>query len=232
MNGLFIAGTDTGCGKTAVGCALAAAARARGLRVRVLKPIETGCGPAGPADALALAAAAGDARPVAELCPYALALPAAPQAAAAAAGVAIELERIIAAYRAACRGADLVLVEAAGGLRVPISAGLDMSGLARALELPVLLVARAALGTLNHTQLTLEAAARDGLHVVGVLVSHTAPELPAAERANLDLLPGLLRVPFLGELRHGAHASGSSAADEQQLTAILNALSQAFKRRA
>jgi dethiobiotin synthetase len=231
LNGLFIAGTDTGCGKTAVGRALAAAARARGLCVRVLKPIETGCGPEGPADALALAAAAGDTRPVAELCPYALALPAAPQAAAAAEGVAIELERIRAAYHAARRGADLVLVEAAGGLRVPIAPDLDMAGLARALELPVLVVARAALGTLNHTKLTLEAAARAGLQVVGVLVSHTTPELPPAERANLDLLPGLIDVPLLGELPHAAQSSGNAPEAERHLDRVLTSLSQMFKRR-
>jgi dethiobiotin synthetase len=224
LSGLFIAGTDTGVGKTAVGCALARAARERGLRVRVLKPIETGCAAGPPADALALAAAAGDARPAAELCPYALALPAAPAAAAAAEGVAIELERIVTCYHGARRGADLVLVEGAGGLRVPIAARLDMAGLARALDLPVLVVARAALGTLNHTQLTLEAAERDGLRVLGVVVSHTAPELPAAERANLDLLPALLRAPFLGELPHAPAGSGSAGAAGLQLERLFAAL--------
>jgi len=110
-----------------------------------------------------------------------------------------------------------------GGLRVPITAALDMAGLARALELPVLVVARAALGTLNHTRLTLEAARGEGLRVVGVVVSHTAPALSAADRANLDLLPGLLDVPFLGELAHAA--GGSADAGRLQLDPLWRAAS-------
>ena len=90
MTRVFVTGTDTGAGKTAVACAIARAARAAGLRVRVVKPIETGCargadGELVPADALALANAAGDSSPLSHLGPYRFALPAAPEAAAAAA---------------------------------------------------------------------------------------------------------------------------------------------------
>ena len=90
MSAVFVTGTDTGAGKTAVACAIARSARAAGLRVRVLKPIETGCargkdGELVAADALALAEAAGDRAPLARLCPYRFALPAAPEVAAAAA---------------------------------------------------------------------------------------------------------------------------------------------------
>jgi dethiobiotin synthetase len=205
----FVAGTDTGCGKTAVACALARAGRDAGLHIRVLKPIETGCarGPDGalvPADALALATAAGDDAPVERLCPYRFELPAAPEVAAAEAGLHIDVSRIADAYALAERDADLVLAEAAGGLLVPIAPGLDMAGLSAHFDWPLVVVARAALGTINHTLLTLEAASLRGLRVLGVVVSHTAPDLSHAERRNLDRLIARLPARFLGELPHGA----------------------------
>ena len=123
MKGLFVTGTDTGCGKTTVACAIARAAREAGLRVRVLKPVETGCVGGVPADATALGEAAGDERPLEELCPYRLALPAAPEIAARQERVEIDPDALQRAFASAADGADLVLVEGAGGLRVPIRAG-------------------------------------------------------------------------------------------------------------
>ncbi|HKC50395.1 MAG TPA: dethiobiotin synthase [Myxococcota bacterium] len=209
MSAVFVTGTDTGAGKTAVACALARAARAAGLHVRVLKPIETGCargadGELVPADALALAEAAGDDAPLARLCPHRFALPAAPEVAAAAEGASIALEPIAAALALAAKDADLVLVEGAGGLLVPIAPGLDMAGLAARFDLPIVVAARASLGTLNHTLLTLEAARARDLRVLGVVVSHTAKVHPDADRRNLDLLLARLPARFLGELAHGA----------------------------
>ncbi len=208
MNGIFLTGTDTGCGKTCVGVALAGAARAGGLRVRVLKPVETGCeerdGDPVPADAIRLAEAAGDCRELERICPYRLRAAAAPDVAARQEGIEIDPARIEKAYREAAAGADLVLVEGAGGLLVPLASGLDMAGLAQRIGCPLLLVARARLGTLNHTLLSLEAAHARRLGVVGVVVSQTTPEFPAAERANLASLLARLPVPFLGELPFGA----------------------------
>jgi dethiobiotin synthetase len=205
--GVFVTGTDTGCGKTTVAVALCRAARAAGLAVRVLKPVETGCeerdGRLHPADAVALALAAGDDSPLERLCPYRLRLPAAPQVAASCEGIEIDPERIEKALAEAARGADLVVVEGAGGLRVPIRQGLDMAGLAARLGLPLLVVARARLGTINHTLLTLDAAATRGLRVAGVVINHTEPELPAGDRRNLELLRAQLPVPELAELGFG-----------------------------
>ena len=209
MSAIFVTGTDTGVGKTAVACAIARAARRAGLRVRALKPVETGCargadGALVPADALALAAAAGDDAPLERLCPWRLELPAAPEVAAAAAGESLALAPIAEALAAARKDADLVLVEGAGGLLVPVFPGLDMAGLAARLDLPVLVVARAALGTINHTLLTLEAARARRLRVLGVAVSHTSSVHSHADRRNLDWLLARLPAPFLGELPHGA----------------------------
>jgi dethiobiotin synthetase len=114
--------------------------------------------------------------------------------------VAIDPKQLIRAHAEACEGADLVLVEGAGGLLVPIAAELDMAGLAATLGWPLVVVARAALGTMNHTWLTLQAAAARELPVAGVVVSHTAAELSAADRLNLDRLLEDLPVPLLGEL--------------------------------
>ena len=209
MSALFVTGTDTGAGKTAVACALARAARRAGARVRVLKPIETGCargadGSLEAADALALAAAAGDDAPLERLCTYRLELPAAPEAAAAAEGVSLDLTRIADAFALARKDADLVIVEGAGGLLVPIAPRLDMAGLAARLDLPVVVVARAALGTINHTLLTLEAARARGLRVLGVAISHTTAVHSDADRRNLALLLARLPARFLGTLPHGA----------------------------
>ena len=192
MIGAFLTGTDTGCGKTTAGLAIACAARSLGRRVRVLKPVETGCseqrGVLVPADARALAQAAGDKRSDGELCPYRLALAAAPAVAAHAEGVQIDPALIRAAFDDACRGADLVLVEGAGGLLVPVAPGLDMAGLAAALELPLLVVARSSLGTINHTLLTLAAARARGLRVAAVIANDAAAQISAAERSNFAWL--------------------------------------------
>jgi dethiobiotin synthetase len=228
VSGVFVSGTDTGCGKTAVSCALAAAARARGHAVRALKPIETGCsGPPGariPADAVAIARAAGDPRALEELCSYRLELPAAPAVAAAHEGIQIDLERLRAAYRRAAEGADLVVVEGAGGLLVPAAPGLDMAALGIELGLPLVLVARARLGTINHTLLAIREAQRRGLRLLGVAVSHTEPELSRADRANLDWLIAHLPAPFLGELAHAAQSDGSAPAKGLELDGLWQAL--------
>ena len=204
MKGLFVTGTDTGCGKTTVACAIARAAREAGQRVRVLKPVETGCVDGVPADATALGEAAGDERPLEELCPYRLALPAAPEIAARQERIEIDPDALQRAFASAADGADLVLVEGAGGLRVPIRAGLDMAELALLFGLPLLVVARAALGTINHTLLTLEAAKLRRLRVALVVFSHTEPALSEADRANLDLLLESPLLPQHVELAHGA----------------------------
>ncbi len=226
MNGLFITGTDTGCGKTTVGCALAAAARAQGLVVRVLKPVETGCpehpGGRGAPDAEALARAAGDDGPPDAICPYRLRLAASPAVAARAEGLSIDVGRIEKAFEQAAARADLVLVEGAGGLRVRLGPEIDMAALAARLELPLLVVARAALGTYNHTQLTLEAAAARGLRMLGVVVSHTAPDLSAADRSNLEALLGDLPVALLGELGYAAR----DLAPPVDARALLRAIAQ------
>jgi len=198
--GLFVTGTDTGVGKTVVACALVRALRARGLDAGAMKPAETGVGPEGPLDALALAEAAGGADPLDDVCPQRFALPAAPTVAAAAEGRAVDRAAIRSAFARLRERRDLVVVEGAGGLLVPLAEGASMADLARELGLPVVVVARAALGTINHTLLTLEAAASRGLRLAGVVVSHAGGPLSEADAANLGALRTALGERLVGEI--------------------------------
>jgi len=198
--GLFVTGTDTGVGKTVVACALARALRARGADVGVQKPVETGVGPGGPLDALALRAAAGADDPLDDVCPEARVLPAAPAVAGEAEGRPIDLGRIRSAYARLRARHEILVVEGAGGLLVPLAGPFTMADLAAELGLPLLVVARGSLGTVNHTLLTLEVAAARGLPVAGVVVSHGPTALSAADSSNLGALRRTLGPRLLAEL--------------------------------
>ena len=204
--GLFITGTDTGVGKTVVAAALALALKARGLKVGVMKPVESGCrrvdGVLVPEDALFLQAAAGCQAPLEQINPYALERPVAPALAAELEGVSIEMPRIEAAYRALASSHDVVLVEGAGGLMAPLVADLRMLDLALALGLPALVVAHNALGVINHTSLTVRVARAAGLRIVGVVLSKVAPRGDTAALSNRASLERWGDAPLLGEVPH------------------------------
>jgi len=199
MRGLFVTGTDTGVGKTVVTCALARGLRAAGVDVGVMKPVETGVPAAGPEDARALRDAGGVEDPIELICPLRFGLPAAPLVAARAEGREPSLAAIREAFAALAKRHALMLVEGAGGLLVPFDERTDMADLARALDLPVLIVARTALGTINHTRLTLEAADARGLDVLGVVLSHAQGRLSAADAENLDCLRQRLGPRLFGD---------------------------------
>lgn len=198
--GCFVTGTDTGVGKTVVSCELVRRLRSRGLRVGVMKPIETGAGRDGPLDAQALRAAARSDDSLTLVCPQHFALPAAPSVAAAAEHREVDLVAVDRAFAEISAGSDFMVVEGAGGLLVPVSEGVRMADLSARLGLPVLIVARSALGTINHTLLTVEAAVRRGLLVIGVVVSHADGELSAADRQNLGALRQALGDRWIGEI--------------------------------
>ena len=198
--GWFVTGTDTGVGKTLVTCALLRALRERGIDAAGMKPIETGVGAAGPLDAIALREAAGAVDPLDDVCPQRFALPAAPTVAAAAEGRSVDLEAVRAAHARLATRHPCVVVEGAGGLLAPAAKGATMADLAGQLGLPLLVVARATLGTINHTLLTLEAARARGLPVAGVVVSHCGGPLADADASNLEELRSALGGLLVGEL--------------------------------
>jgi dethiobiotin synthetase len=164
VTGYFVTGTDTGVGKTFVTCALARVAITRGKKVFAFKPIETG----GIEDGEALATAAGDWQADELRGLYRFERPAAPVVAATR---PIDVLEIVATTKRGAAGCDLVLVEGAGGWRVPLTESQDTSALARHIGLPVLIIARATLGTINHSLLTVEAVQRDKLPVAGLILS-------------------------------------------------------------
>ena len=188
-----------------------------------MKPVETGVGAEGPVDALALRATAGAADALGDVCPQRFALPAAPSVAAAHEGRAVDLAQIDAAFEALAARHDLVVVEGAGGLLVPLTGELDMAGLASRFGLPVLLVARAALGTINHTRLSLEALRSRGLALAGVVISHGPRRIDPADAENLAALRCELGPRLVGEIPPlGAGCSPAPGAID--LDAVLRAI--------
>jgi dethiobiotin synthase len=227
MRRLFVTGTGTGVGKTTVGAGLLTRWRRAGRRVAPLKPAETGCerGPDGAlraADAERLRRAAGLDAQIDLVCPCRYDLPAAPQAAAAKAGLPFDLDAVKrAAATFETSGTELLLVESAGGLLVPFARDLLASDVARELGCrATLVVGTAALGTINQTLLTLRAARAAGLDPLAViLVQHdAAPHAAAATDAALIEEHG--GVPVLGTLPHLAPQARD---DDDALAAALAA---------
>jgi dethiobiotin synthetase len=215
--GLFVTGTDTGVGKTLVSAALLRYARRQGLVPIPFKPAETGCEPE-PADARALWRAAAPPIPEAEVCLYALRLPVAPLAAARAEGVRIDLERIAERATALAARGDRLIVEGAGGLLVPYAEGVTGVEIAKRLGLPLLVVARTALGTVNHTALTLREAARNGVPVAGVILNRTPGGDGPQEAGNAALIASLTGCQAMGTF---PTLPAEAAADPDQLADAL-----------
>jgi dethiobiotin synthetase len=222
--GLFVTGTDTAVGKTVVACALLRALRRRGVDAVGMKPVETGVGPEGPLDAIALRDAAGSADPLELVCPQRYALPAAPSVAAAAEGRVVDLVGIEAAFRGLAARHDCVIAEGAGGLLVPLTETACMADLARSFSLPLLVVTRGRLGTINHTLLTLEAAHRRRLPVAGVVASHGPQPLSPADRSNLDHLRRSLGGLWVGELLPLPGGSSEPPEEAIELDALLRVM--------
>jgi dethiobiotin synthetase len=214
-NSLFITGTDTGVGKTTVASAIAAALRRRGKDVGVLKPVETGCQVAAdgrrvPADAEQLRWAAGrDDEDVDLVCPFRLRDPLAPSVAARREGIRLELPDLVDAVRRVAARHELVLVEGAGGLLVPINGTATFADLARACDLRLLVVVGNRLGAINHACLTIDWARGAGLVVAGYVINTLTADDDLAAHTNVATLRELLGpplgvFPFVGPVTRAA----------------------------
>ncbi len=209
MKAWFVTGTDTGVGKTTVAVALLEQAKQRGLRTAAMKPAETGCplGPAGlsPADGIRLKNAATTERDLRIVCPFRYQKPVAPAVAARLEGPPVDIDRIRYCFAMIkAEGPDLFLVEGAGGILVPLTESHTMADLAVVLGLPVLVVARDGLGTINHTALTVEAALIRGIEVSGVILNSVHPGTSAETiQSNAAEIERLVDVPVLGVLGYG-----------------------------
>ncbi len=205
IKGLFITGTDTGVGKTHVAGGLAAALRSKGVDVGVFKPFESGTGD-GHADhvRLKMMAQVEDAEDL--IAPYRFVEALAPAVAAERAGVVIDWQRITSAFRDLVTRHDMMIVEGCGGLLVPLAPGKTNIDLIQECQLPVLLVARLGLGTINHTLLSLEVLAHNKIPCLGVILNQTTQAIGLAEQTNPAVLAGLSKVPLLGTLSFAATA--------------------------
>jgi dethiobiotin synthetase len=213
--GVFITGTDTGVGKTALACALLRRYAAEGLRAVGMKPVASGRGLENE-DIRELAAAGNVDAPARERCPYAFDEAIAPHLAARAAGVAIDLSRIRESYDALSARADRVVVEGAGGALVPLCGHSDMLDVALALGLPVLLVVGVRLGCLNHALLTALAIRARGVELAGWVANRVDPEMARAAE-NIAELERRLPAPRLASIRWGHRDAPEWSASDARL---------------
>ena len=213
MFSVYVSGTDTGIGKTLASCALLHALRGHGLRAVGMKPVASGCeridGEWKNADALALQAAGEPGIAYADLNPFALEHPLAPELAARDAGIEVALPPILAAHARLAKRADAIIVEGVGGWAAPLSASLMQADLVRALDVPVLLVVGLRLGCLNHALLSARAIVADGLRLGGWVASRVDPAMQAQDD-NLAILAARLPAPCCGVL---PFLGGGAAAD-------------------
>jgi dethiobiotin synthetase len=200
----FITGTDTSVGKTCVAAALLCLARQSGKKTAAVKPVAAGCESSAEGlrneDALALWRECTVPLSYEQINPVALAPAIAPHIAAEQAGKRLSISRLA----GVCRGvmiseAEFVVIEGAGGWRVPVSPSEMLSDLAKELNLPVIVVIGLKLGCLNHALLTVEAIKRDGLHIAAWVANQIDAEM-ACYKENLLALERLIPAPCLGQV--------------------------------
>jgi len=212
----FIAGTDTGVGKTRVTAALLAAGREQGLTVAGMKPVA-----AGSDDARQLASASGQATAYEDLNPYCFKEAVSPHIAADRAKIVIDIDKIAAISRRLQAGCDLLLIEGAGGWHAPISAQESMADIARALASPVILVVGLRLGCLSHARLTLEAIERSDCRFGGWIANQIDPEFEL-QAENLATLRQLMRAAPLAIMPYALGRTHDAAQVRAALRLLLS----------
>ncbi len=215
MAGIFVTGTDTGIGKTYVASCIIKALRKQGIDVGVMKPAETGCrisaGRLVPKDAAILKHSAGVRDSLTLVNPYRFRLPLAPLAAARQDGKRIEIPRILSAFRTLKARHDLMIVEGAGGIMVPLTDCYSYLDLAEALHLPILIVARPGLGTINHTLLTIQALRERGTDIIGIVINYAKKQRKGlAERTSPDIITAMSGIKVLGTVSYGSGLSDNA----------------------
>jgi dethiobiotin synthetase len=200
--GVFITGTDTEVGKTLIAAGLVVTLQDQGIDVGVMKPLESGApsfesAPI-PKDAFYLKEISGIQDDLDLINPYCFQAPLAPGVAAEREGVEVDLQRIKGAYEELKGRHQFMVVEGAGGLMVPIAKETLLPELIKLLDLPLLVVTRSSLGTINHTLLSLAYCQQEGLDVVGLIISKSTPDVDPAEDSNSQLIAQFSKAPLLG----------------------------------
>lgn len=220
----FISGTDTEVGKTTISAGLLQAARRNGWSTLGAKPVASGCdltsGGLRNSDALALMAESTLQLPYSAINPFAFEPAIAPHIAAQEAEVALTVQAVLPAMRQVlAQPVDFTLIEGAGGWRVPLAGQDNLSDLAIALGLPVILVVGVRLGCINHAVLTAEAIARDGLALAGWVANIIDPRTSRLE-ANLATLAERLPAPCIGQVPRLPKADAAAVADHLDLSRL------------
>jgi|Deesub1362B_J571_1020462.scaffolds.fasta_scaffold00107_32 dethiobiotin synthetase len=203
MKGIFITGTDTGVGKTIIASAIVRVLKARGISVAVMKPIESGCRREGdvliPLDGVMLKEMAENDITLEEVTPFRFENPLAPMVASEIEGTEVDERVIYDTIKELQEKYDYIVVEGVGGLMVPVKQRLMIVDIVRDTGLPLLIVASNRLGVINHTVLTVEAAKRRGIDIIGVVLN--TPN-PSRDDISLETNPLVLRrvleVPLVG----------------------------------
>ncbi|MBI4844276.1 MAG: dethiobiotin synthase [Nitrospirae bacterium] len=216
VKGFFITGTDTGVGKTYVAAGILMALKKAGYAVCPFKPVETGCTRRGgrliPADALRLLEASGAMVSLDDVNPYRFKAALAPAAAAEEEGAVISRKKILGKYKALALRYDKLIVEGAGGIMVPLYKNFLFIDLVKELGIPLIIVARPGLGTINHTLLTIDAARSRGIKVTGVIIDHSKRYLrDRSLKSNPDIIRSIGEVEILGELPFSPDISNASS---------------------
>ena len=207
MNGFFITGTDTGIGKTVVTACLATLFKSQGMDVGIMKPIETGVDPAcsssANSDAKFLMESSSSTDAEDEVCPYRLKTPASPYQSAQIEGTQIQPSTILEKFKVLQSRHNMMLVEGIGGLLVPITHRYSVADLALEIGLPLIIVSRLRVGTLNHTLLTINAAKQHRLKIKGIILNrHAAGALNDIEIKQGELIEEFSNIPILGTCPH------------------------------
>lgn len=206
--GVFVTGTDTGVGKTVVTACLVSLLTKNGYDVGVMKPIETGCSTRNhrlvPRDATFLKAVSGSRDALSLINPYRFSRPLAPLIAAQIDHKKIKIKKISSAYKKLRERHDILFVEGAGGLLVPLAGKLTNLDLILELDLPILVVVGSKLGAVNHALLTLNWAEENAVKILGVFINQPNPSRGSrkslVEKTNPGLIQSFTQAPILGNV--------------------------------
>ena len=207
MKGFFITGTDTGVGKTIIAGAMIKILCFLGFKTSGMKPVESGCvredGVLIPSDGMYLRQIAQMQEPVTEVTPCCFESPLAPLPASELENAYVSVTKIMKAYYSLHANYNAVIVEGVGGLMVPLKKDYFVVDLAREIGLPLIVVAKPGLGSINHTMLTVNYALKEGLIVAGIIINYShPPENSLAEETNPRLLKQICPVPLISIFPH------------------------------
>lgn len=203
MKGFFVTGTDTGVGKTIIAGALIKMLCSLGLKTGAMKPVESGCARKGkkliPTDGLFLKQISRMRESLSQITPCCFESPLAPLPASVLERKRISVSGIQKTYHRLAAQYDAMIVEGVGGLMVPLKKNYFVTDLAKQTGLPLIVVAKPGLGSLNHTLLTVSHAVQTGLTVAGIIINYSKPpEHSLAEETNPKLLQQICPAPLIG----------------------------------